>query len=100
MSIFAMSMAILFVVLQLADSYSTWYILTKKNGTEQNKLLAKIFAKIGVIPGLAIVKFIAIVMVMFVSASKETYVPWFIGFSDLCYIYVVYHNIVQMKKPS
>ena len=41
---------------QLADIYSTARILTKPGGVEQNPLMAKLFAALGVVPGLLLVK--------------------------------------------
>lgn len=47
---------ILIVALQLADIATTYFALTRGKGVEANGILAKLFAKIGLLPGLVLIK--------------------------------------------
>lgn len=44
----------LIVILQLADIVSTYLCITRGKGVEANGILARLFAKIGLLPGLLI----------------------------------------------
>ena len=94
---FLLFFAIALAILQVGDAYTTYIILTKYSGYEANKVLAVIFNKIGLVPGLILVKGAV------VAASWYMYLmgalPLIIILTAL-YIWVVGHNVDQIRKAA
>ncbi len=87
----------LLVLLQLLDIYTTHRIL-ECGGRELNKPLAWLMGRLGVVPGLLVVK-VPVVAVM-LWACWDVAAPWgLVGLAVCCVIYVavVWHNLLQMS---
>ena len=52
----ALALCIALTLLQAFDFYSTYTILTRKGGYEDNPVMAKLFAAVGMVPGLLLAK--------------------------------------------
>ena len=83
-------MIYLLAVLQLIDIWSTLEIL-KRNGTELNPFLAKLFVKFGALKTMLVVKSLFMVAIIY---SGNQYV---IGGFIVVYALVCYNNIRQLK---
>lgn len=91
-----LSLLILFTLLQLADGYST-FVLLSRGGRELNLPLAWTFDRIGLIPGLLLYKGACIAGGIALHAMDATPV-----LAALCVLYagVVWHNIRQMEGQN
>ena len=81
-----------FVLLQLADIYTTHRIL-KGGGVERNPLLCKLFDRFGVLPVLLVTKAVAVAAVI---AALTDY-PWVVGGLDVFYAVVIANNLRILK---
>ena len=52
----ALALCICLTLLQAFDFYSTYTILTRPGGSEDNPVMAKLFAAVGMVPGLLLAK--------------------------------------------
>ena len=85
----------IFVVLQIADCFTTIYILGK-NGKELNPVLAKLFDWIGVWQGLIVIKSIAIAIVLVGTKLLPIEISyWLLGLGD-----VIYTGVVSVSSSS
>lgn len=89
-----MLLFIILLVMQVLDIYTTWYILTKKSGTELNPILAKAFKYFGILLTLFIVKSLALALVYYFLISQP------IILASLCafYLLILIHNFKEMRK--
>lgn len=89
---------LIFILLQIADCFTTIYILGK-NGKELNPVLAKLFDWVGVWQGLVITKSIAIVIVLIGTKLLPVDVSyWLLGLGNAIYLGVVGWNSYQIYK--
>jgi hypothetical protein len=54
--VIAIALCICLTLLQAFDFYSTYTILKRPNGYEDNPIMAKLFAAVGMVPGLLLAK--------------------------------------------
>ena len=88
----------IFILLQIADCFTTIYILGK-DGKELNPVLAKIFDTVGVWQGLLIMKFFAISIVLVGTKLLPVEVSyWLLGLGIVLYTGVVSWNSYQIYK--
>jgi len=87
-------MIYLLIALQLADCITTYIALQGANH-EANAFLAKLFAKVGLVPGLLLTKLPLIAIVWFGKDLIHPYV-----FIALCvlYLWVVVNNVKVILK--
>ncbi|ROR23047.1 hypothetical protein EC845_1961 [Comamonas sp. BIGb0124] len=91
---------ILLCVLNLADIYTTQRILGR-GGSELNPLMAKLFARVGVLPGLLLVKIPLVAglgLLMFLGGLQGRYWLLLLGAACAVYLYVLWHNLREMRK--
>ena len=88
-----------FVLLQIADIYTTNECLRTKKGREGNPAMAWLFARIGVLPGIIIPKLIIVTLIGVAVALDE--MPWW-GLAGLCvtYVAVVVNNVLILRKAA
>jgi len=92
------ALLLIFIFLQIADCFTTIYIL-EKNGKELNPVLAKLFDWVGVWQGLVIVKSIAIAIVLIgTKLLPIEFSYWLLGLGDVVYLGVVGWNSYQIYK--
>ena len=90
----------IFILLQIADCFTTIYILGK-GGKELNPVLAKIFDTVGVWQGLLIMKFFAISIVLVGTKLLPVEVSyWLLGLGIVLYTGVVSWNGYQIYKTK
>jgi len=77
---------VLFVVLQVVDIYLTYRVLSC-SGREENKVMAFLIAKLGLLPGLIIPKSVAVLIIGYVTfyAAPDW---WIYALGALCTWYV------------
>jgi hypothetical protein len=87
---------LLFVLLQGLDVYTTYTAINTGVGHEANPLMAKIFQKIGLIPGLLLFKVLicAVVYWAFMDLEGNKIV---LGIIDLAYIEILINNFKVIK---
>lgn len=83
---------VLFLVLQVADFLSTYWILDA-GGKELNPLVRKVLEAFGPFVGLLAVKTIAVGIGLFLFLSGEW--VWLVAL-DVLYVAVVIHNLEQL----
>ena len=83
------------IVLQLLDILTTYLCLTKGNGYEANKLLAKLFDKVGLLPGLFLVKGAFIVLLWVTAPLVPIELLYVISAG---YVWVVYNNLKVLNS--
>ncbi len=82
------------IALQVGDFITTTLIL-RNGGTELNAFTAKIYSTLGIIPGLCLTK--GIVIGIFLLYGEQF--PWpLLAAVIALYLYVVGHNINQLRK--
>ena len=86
----------LFALLQVADIGTTVMFL-KRNGFERNPLVAKAMDRLGVIPGLVLVKTVLIGPVIY-FAMLGAVPEWVIWAMSMFYVAVVINNIMVIRK--
>ncbi|MEJ2803141.1 DUF5658 family protein [Comamonadaceae bacterium PP-2] len=91
---------ILLCVLNLADIYTTYRILGR-GGSELNPIMAKLFARVGVLTGLLLVKTPLVAglgLLVFLRDLQGLY--WLLLLAAACavYVYVVWNNLREMRK--
>jgi hypothetical protein len=84
---------LLFVLLQVADGYTTYRLLSA-GGKELNPLLAYAFDRIGLVPGLVIYKGVCVAGGGWLYLSQQW---WIIAALLMFYLWVVWHNVQQMR---
>ena len=84
---------IAFVILQLADIYTTKTILND-GGRELNPLMAKAFEKFGVLPSLVVSKSVVAVLVYLYVQQHEVVMALLVLF----YLIVISNNFYQINK--
>jgi len=84
---------IAFVILQLADIYTTKTILDD-GGREINPLMAKAFEKFGVLPALVVSKIVVVGLVYVYVQSYEIVMSLLVLF----YLIVISNNFYQINK--
>ena len=84
-------MTLLYIIaaLQVLDILTTYLCLTSGKGFEANKLLAKLFDKIGLMPGLLLVKGAFIALLWITAPLILIEVLYAI---TVLYVWVVYNN--------
>lgn len=82
------------ILLQLGDFITTTIIL-RSGGVELNPLTAKIYKSLGIIPGLLLTK--GTVIGLFAYYGEQFPIPILVAVIAL-YLYVVEHNIIQLRK--
>lgn len=90
---------LLLFVLQIADIWTTWRVLSL-GGHEENPPLAWLMRHIGVVPALVLVKLVAMTpLVMLVKVSGAApLVQFILALSIGLYTWVVFHNKRQLAK--
>lgn len=96
----ALSLAVLIILLQIADYWLTTKVLAK-GGTELNPIMYKLMQIFGRQTGLILSKLYTSVFVL-----VGVYLGWFVGTTGLLilvglaaiYAWVVWHNLVQYRK--
>ena len=92
------ALLILFIMLQVADCYTTIRILGS-GGIEANPILAGLFDKIGIPETLSIMKCVVIAAMLVLTKLVDTATSlWVLGICDLVYIGVVGWNSYQIFK--
>ena len=84
---------IAFVILQLADIYTTKTILDD-GGREVNPVMAKLFEKFGVLPSLVVSKIVVAVLVYLYVQQHEIVMSLLVLF----YLIVISNNFYQINK--
>lgn len=90
---------LLLFVLQIADTWTTWRVLSL-GGHEENPPLAWLMKRLGVVPALVVVKLVAmapLAMLVKVSSSAPL-VQFILALSIGLYTWVVVHNKQQLAK--
>ena len=82
---------LLFILLQVADSWTTLTAL-KMNGREMNPLLNYVFRMIGPVQGLILMKSLSIIII-----GLLVFDHWIVWVLNGIYTIVVLHNIKQIK---
>jgi len=82
---------LLFILLQVADSWTTLTAL-KMNGREMNPLLNYVFRMIGPVQGLIVMKSLSIIII-----GLLVFDHWVVWLLNGVYIIVVLHNLKQIK---
>jgi len=87
---------LLFVLLQGLDIYTTYTAIQSGKGHEANPVMAAIFAKIGIIPGLAIFKVLicAVIWWAFMNMPGNKII---LAIIDLAYIEILVNNFKVIK---
>ena len=91
---------ILLCALNLADIYTTHRILGR-GGSELNPLMAKLVARVGVLPGLLLVKVPLVTvlgLLMFLGGLQGQYWVLLLAVACAVYVYVVWNNVREMRK--
>lgn len=92
-----MNLLYLIIALQLGDLLTTAIMLKRKGAYEGNRFMAALFAKIGVLPGLILVKSAVIVLLMWLAPVADTWALWVIaGISGA----VLVNNLIVMRKVA
>lgn len=92
----------LLAILNIIDAILTWKVI--KLGSirnEQNPLARWIFKKVGPVPGMIILKGIALIIIGYVSIFYKKFLPDIHSFAVLLnafYLYIVINNIRVLKK--
>ena len=86
---------IFFILLQIADGALTYRVL-QRGGREMNPLLAKIFDRVGVLPGLIIGKGFTIGCGGAIYLFAGAYAVYSLGVLIAIYAWVVGHNYRQL----
>ena len=86
---------VVFVLLQLADIWTTHQCLYRGIGHEANPIMAFVFKYIGVLPGLILTKIVVIGVFSLVIS-----VPLIVLVVDLGYLFVVYNNYKILRDNS
>ena len=92
---------ILLCFLNLADAYTTYMSITTGVGKEGNPVMAWLFDKIGIIPGLALSKILLLGCLWPLQYHPAG--PYVIGLVCCIYIAIVLNNlsvIVKLKYPK
>lgn len=87
---------VIFIILQLADLYTTYTIIKTGKGYEANPLLAWIFDRIGYVYGLLIFKGLAIAIGLYVIQFWNGY--YVLAPLVALYTWVVYNNYKVLNK--
>lgn len=96
------ALLILLAVLNILDAILTWKVI--KLGSirnERNPLARWIFKIIGPIPGMILLKGIALVIIIYVMVFYKKFLPDIYSFSIILnafYLYIVINNISVLKK--
>ncbi len=95
----SLSMKLIYVLiaLQVLDAVTT-IIALRKGATESNKLLNKIFAKIGVLPGLLITKLAVACFLLYFREIFQN--PITLVIPLVAYTWVVFNNFKVIKKRN
>lgn len=83
------------LALQALDILTTYLCITSGKGAEGNKFLARIFDKIGLLPGLLLVKGVLVVWLWFVYPLLPVEVLYVLGAG---YVWVVYNNVKVLNR--
>ena len=84
----------LYVVLQVADAAITAVAMKLPGAREANPILAKLFAKFGVVPTLVVVK---VGVVLLLWAYLDVVPMWAVAALNTLYIYAVIRNIKGIR---
>ena len=87
---------VLFILLQLADFYTTYTVIRTGKGSEGNPVLSWLFGKIGYVPGLFLIKGAMIIGAFYITNLSN--VEILLGIIDLVYIWVIINNFKVLKK--
>jgi hypothetical protein len=87
---------IIFIILQLADLYTTYTIINTGKGYEANPFLAWIFDRIGYVAGLLIFKGLAIAIGLYLIQFWNGY--YVLASLIALYTWVVYNNYKVLNK--
>lgn len=96
------ALLILLAILNIIDAILTWKVI--KLGSirnERNPLARWIFKKIGPIPGMIILKGIALIIIAYVIICYKKFLPDIHSFAIILnafYLYIVINNIIVLKK--
>ncbi len=90
------SLFALFCALQAFDAITTIECLKLSNRFEANPVMRKLFSIFGATPTLIIVKLaVCIIIGTLILLNKMPMLM--LGVSDICYMWVVYNNIKELK---
>ncbi len=85
---------IVFILLQLADGYTTMKALKSASNYEANPVMKFLMQKIGKLPALALMK------ILMSAGMSYAYVfsgPFITLIPNLIYVYVIYNNVRVLK---
>jgi hypothetical protein len=85
------------VILQLADLVTTYLINSRPGGRELNPVLAGLFRKVGLLPGLLIIKGAFVALLVWAAPVLHIAV---LGLICLGYCWVVWHNVQVLRKQG
>ncbi len=88
-----------FILLQVGDVYTTNECLRSRKGREGNPVMAWVFSRIGVLPGIIIPKLVIVALIGAAVALHE--MPWW-ALSGLCFAYVIViiNNVLVLEKAA
>jgi len=84
----------IFTVLQILDIWTTYTVITKCNGVEQNPIMDKIISWLGLLPALIVTKIIAVCLVIYISTVYPLLLIAFV----VLYTVVIIHNYKSMPR--
>ncbi len=88
-----------FALLQVADVWTTNYIVSRGIGYEANKVMAYAIKTIGLLPGLLIPK-LAMLALVFVFILHVAYGEYILGLLIFLYAYVIANNIKVIQRDA
>ena len=83
---------ILASLLQIADGISSYLCFQRSDRTEANGILKSLFDKVGLLPGLIVVKGLMIVVCIVVYFFAGMLTPWVLGAICIGYAWVFWNN--------
>lgn len=91
MKVLNLTLLTLATLLQIGDGLTTFWAINKGN-VEANKILKTLFDKIGLIPGLILIKGITAGICVIAYLFAGVYAPYVLGLIVMGYTWVVWSN--------
>lgn len=85
------------IVLQLADIVTTYVGLKSRKAIESNGFLARLMARVGVLPALMIIKGVFIGWLLYFSPLLPV---WALGVICAGYCVVIFNNVLVLQKGA
>lgn len=93
MKILNIILTIVASVLQIGDGITTWKVLQRPDRKEANGLLATLFTKIGVLPGLLLAKGVGIAVCLIAYFFAGEYAVWVLLAITAGYSWILINNL-------